>query len=81
MEHDKLLMRYPSPDGRRWIDLYERSDGLFYFQEFYEARGEVPDYGAETDQSPGWKSGLYRRAEAAESDLRKLAPWLHEDSN
>jgi hypothetical protein len=81
VERDKLLQRFPSPDGRRWIDLYEKPDGLFFFQEFYEARDDVPNYGTATYTSPGWKSGLYRHAEAAESDLRKMAPWLHEDSN
>ena len=80
MERDKLLQRYPSPDGKRWIDLYEQPDGLFYFQEFYEARDDVPTYGTATYIAPGWKSGLYQRYEAAESDLRKMAPWLHEDS-
>jgi hypothetical protein len=34
MERDKLLKRYPSPDGKRWIDLYERPDGLFIFRSF-----------------------------------------------
>jgi len=81
MQGDKLLQRFPSPDGKRWIDLYENSNGQFYFQEFYEARSDIPNYGAETYTSPGWSSGLYQRAEEAESDLRKMAPWLHEDSN
>jgi hypothetical protein len=80
MERDKLLQRFPSPEGKRWVDLYERSDGQFYFQEFYEARDDIPDYGAETYASPGLASGLYRQREEAESDLRKMAPWLHEDS-
>jgi len=37
MERDKELQRFPSPDGKRWIELGERPDGPFYFQEFYEA--------------------------------------------
>jgi hypothetical protein len=81
MEGDKLLQRYPSPDGKRWVDLYERRDGLFYFREFYEARDDIPDYGTELYTSPGWESGLYQRVEEAESDLQKIAPWLHENSN
>ena len=81
MERDKLLEKYPSPDGKRWVELRERPDGMFYFQEFYEARDDVPDYGAETYTSPGWKSGLYQTLESAEGDLRKMAPWLHENSN
>lgn len=81
MERDKLLQRFPSPDGKRWIDLYEQPAGLFYFQEFYEARDDVPTYGAETYTAPGWRSGLYEHAAAAETDLRKMAPWLHEDSD
>jgi hypothetical protein len=78
-EGDKLLQRYPSPEGNRWIDLYQQRDGQFYFQEFSEDRGDTPNYGSGTYAAPGWKSGLYRRAEAAESD-RKMAPWLCEDS-
>ena len=81
MERDRLLQRYPSPNGKRWIDLYERHDGRFYFQEFYEARDDLPDYGAETYTSPGWTSGLYESAEAAERDLYKMVPWLSENSN
>ena len=81
IERDKLIQRFPSPDGNRWIDLYENPDGLSYFQEFHETGDSIPVYGAETLSSPGWKSDLYRHAEAAESDLRKMAPWPHEDSN
>jgi hypothetical protein len=80
VEGDRLLQRFPSPDGERWIDLYENPDGLFYFQEFYVARDDIPNYGTETYTSPGWKSDLYQSAKAAESDLQKMAPWLHEDS-
>jgi hypothetical protein len=36
MERDKELQRFPRPDGKRWIELRERPDGLFYFQEFYK---------------------------------------------
>ena len=81
MTEDKVLQTYPSPEGNRWIDLYEQPDGQFYFQEFYEDRDNLPNYGGETYRSPGWKSGLYQRAEEVESDLRKMAPWLHEDSS
>ena len=80
MEGDKLLQRYPSPDGKRWIELREQPDGSFYFQEFSEAVDNVPVYGAQTLTSPGWKSGLYKNAEAAEADLQKMAPWLSEQS-
>jgi len=80
MEGDKLLQRYPSPDGKRWIELRERPDGLFYFQEFHEAIDNIPVYGSQTYTSPGWKSGFYERAEAAETDLQKMTPWLCEKS-
>ena len=36
VERDKELQRFPSPDCKRWIELRERPDGLFYFQESYE---------------------------------------------
>jgi hypothetical protein len=48
MERDKLLQRFPSPEGNRWIDLYEQPDGQFYFQEFFENRDNFPNYGGET---------------------------------
>jgi hypothetical protein len=78
---NKLLQSYPSPDGKRWIELRQRSDGLFFFQEFYEATADdVPAYGAETFIAPGWQSGLYKQRKAAEADLQKMAPWLSEKS-
>jgi hypothetical protein len=81
MAGDELLQTYPSPDGKRWIELRKRPDGRFYFQEFYEATDNVPEYGPDTYTSPGWKSGLYESAAAAESDLQKMAPWLSEKSS
>ena len=76
MEDDKLLQRFPSPDGKRWIELHQRPDGMFYFQEFYEAIDNSPHYGSQTYTSPGFRSGLYASAKAAEDDLRKMVPWL-----
>jgi hypothetical protein len=76
MESDKLLQRFPSPDGKRWFELRQQSDGLFYFREFSEATDAVPIYGAESYTSPGFRSGLYGSAKAAEDDLRKMVPWL-----
>ena len=76
MEGDKLLQRFRSPDGKRWFELRQQSDGMFYFQEFSESTDAVPVYGAESYTSPGWRSGLYASAKAAEDDLRKMIPWL-----
>ena len=76
MDDDKLLQRFPSPDGKRWFELRQQSDGMFYFQEFSEATDAVPVYGAQSYTSPGFRSGLYKSAEAAEDDLRKMVPWL-----
>jgi hypothetical protein len=85
MAGDEVLQTYPSPDGRRWLELRKRPDGLFYFQEFREADDEaddnVPAYGAQTFTSPGWKSGTYKSVQAAEDDLQKMAPWLSEKSS
>ena len=40
---DKTLQTYPSPDGKRWIELRQRPDGMFYFQEFYDvALDDIP---------------------------------------
>jgi hypothetical protein len=79
-EDGKLLQRFPSPDGKRWVELWQRADGRFYFQEYYERRDDVPDYGTDTYISPGWQSGLYERREDAGSDLRKMTPWLSSHS-
>jgi hypothetical protein len=49
---DVLLQRFPSRDGKRWIELPERRDGMFYFRRFYEATTRVPDVGSETLISP-----------------------------
>ena len=76
MDDDKLLQRFSSPDGKRWFELRQQSDGMFYFQEFSEATDAVPVYGAQSYTSPGFRSGLYKSAEAAEDDLRKMVPWL-----
>ena len=81
MAGEKLLLRYPSPDGKRWIELRERPDGLFYFQEFYKAIDDVPEYGTMEYTSPGWQSGLYESPEEARSDLQRMTPWLQENSN
>jgi hypothetical protein len=56
----KLLQRYPSADGKRWVDLRESSDGLFHFQEFYR---DFDEWDAKEYTAPGWQSGLYERVE------------------
>ena len=76
MEDDKLLQRFPSPDGKRWFELHERPDGMFYFQEFSEAADSVPTYGPRSGVSAGFRSGPYASAKAAEEDLRNMVPWL-----
>ena len=73
---DKTLQTYPSPDGKRWIELRQRSDGSFYFQEFSDAAPDDPEYGPATNTTPGLRSGTYKSFEAAESDLIKMTPWL-----
>ncbi len=73
---DKTLQTYPSPEGKRWIELRQRSDGLFYFQEFSDAAPNDPEYGPAVNTTPGLRSGAYRSFEAAESDLIKMTPWL-----
>jgi hypothetical protein len=73
---DKTLQTYPSPDGKRWIELRQCADGLFYFQEFSDAAPDDPEYGPATNTTPGLRSGTYKSFEAAESDLIKMTPWL-----
>jgi hypothetical protein len=76
MEGDKLLQRFPSPDGKRWFELRQRPDRLFYFQEFSEAADAVPTYGSQSYVSAGFRSGPYASAKAAEDELRNMVPWL-----
>jgi hypothetical protein len=73
---DKTLQTYPSPDGKRWIELRQRADGQFYFQEFSDAAPDDPEYGPTVNTTPGLRSGTYKSFEAAESDLIKMTPWL-----
>ena len=74
---DKTLQTYPSPDGKRWIELRQRPDGMFYFQEFYEASPDDSRIWTRRNYTtPGFASGLYESFEAAESDLIKMTPWL-----
>jgi hypothetical protein len=80
MPDDKVLQTYPSPNDKRWIELRQRPDGRFYFQEFSEAPDSVPEYGAQSNAVPGMSSGLYESFEAAEADLKKMTPWLYEKS-
>lgn len=76
MADDKILQTYPSPDDKRWIELRQRPDGRFYFQEFSEAPDNVPEYGPQSNAVPGMRSGAYESFQAAESDMHKIFPWL-----
>ncbi len=76
MLYDKILQRYPSPDLKRWVDLCQRPDGLFYIQEFSATPDSVPEYGAQSNTMPGLRSGTYKSLKAAETDLQNMAPWL-----
>ena len=71
---DEWAVVLAAEDIPHW--LRQRSDGMFYFQEFSETTDAVPVYGARSYTSPGFRSGLYKSAEAAEDDLRKMVPWL-----
>ena len=81
MEDDKLLQRFPSPDGKRWFELRQQSDGMFYFQEFSESTDDVPVYGAESYTSPAFRSGLYASAKAAKMTRARWFPGLVEFQN
>ena len=75
MDDDKLLQRFPSPDGKRWFELRQQFDGMFYFQEFSETTDAVPVYGGQSYTAPGVRSGLYQSADAPEDGMRKMVPW------
>jgi hypothetical protein len=76
MLYDKILQRYPSPDLKRWVDLCQQPDGLYYIQEFATTSDSVPEYGAQSNTSSGLRSGTYKSLGAAETELQSMAPWL-----
>ena len=80
MLYDKILQRYPSPDLKRWVDLRQQPDGLYYVQEFAATPSSVPEYGAQSNTASGLRSGTYKSLSAAESELQSMAPWLSSKS-
>ena len=76
MLYDKILQRYPSPDLKRWVDLRQQPDGLFYVQEFAATPASVPEYGAQTDTSSGLRSGTYKSLAPPRASCKSMAPWL-----
>jgi hypothetical protein len=80
MLYDKILQRYPSPDLKRWVDLRQQPDGLYYVQEFSATPSSVPEYGAQSNTASGLRSGTYKSLSAAESELQSMAPWLSSKS-
>ena len=76
MLYDKILQRYPSPDLKRWVDLRQQPDGLYYIQEFAATPASVPEYGAQSNTLSGLRSGTYKSLAVAETELQNMAPWL-----
>jgi hypothetical protein len=70
----RRVSEWVSSTGKRKLRLYERSDGLFWFDEIFE---DFDDYTG-TYWAPGYQSGLFGTADEAEAEIRAVTPWLAE---
>jgi hypothetical protein len=76
------IKSFISPDAKRRLHLYERANGFFSFEETYEDYDDLTEFGMgiEAYWTPGYQSGLYESAEAAERDALAITPWLRQTS-
>ena len=79
----RKVRAFTSPDGKREVVIYQRSNGLFSFAEKFEDTEDMTDFGLGIDTywSVATESGLYGTADAAEQDARQTIAWLRENSN
>ena len=68
----KLIGEFTNPIGKRRLRVYERDDGRFWFEEFYEEF----DIDAGLYWSPVYQSGLYADVASARADVFAVIPWL-----
>jgi hypothetical protein len=61
-----------SPCGKWKLNLFEREDGYLMFEEIYE---DVDEDGVPYS-APGYKSGIFIDAAAAEAEMKAITPWL-----
>lgn len=74
--HGTVFKLIESADGKNYVDIVSRRDGLFEFRAYDFKHGEYEgDY-----WEASYISGLYAGADVAESEARKTVPWLKADS-
>ena len=65
--HEKI-----SPNGKRKVRVYKRTDGFFEYEEVFEAFDRI----AGTYWSSGYQSGMFETEGAAMAEITATTPWL-----
>ena len=73
-ETRRCVARFDAPDGKRYVEFFERDDGMFVFEETSFQRDLEYDFWA-----PSHGSGLYVSLEAARRDADRELPWLRNE--
>ena len=68
---ERVIKRIDSLNGKHYLEVIERGDGLFLFEGYSET---VED--GKTFWTPSACSGLFDSAEVAEREARADVPWL-----
>jgi hypothetical protein len=74
--HAQILNLLRRADGKAYVDILLRSDGLYEFRGFVEAVEATGPNEGETYWSIAEHSGLYDTAERCEEAARLEVPWL-----
>jgi hypothetical protein len=72
---ETTVLEIRSPDGQRELEIALLTTGMYQFTEWTKQAGDeyTGRFTAVTHLS-----GLYETQEAAETDARKMLPWLHD---
>lgn len=73
-ETRRRIARIDAPDGKRYLEFFERDDGMFVFEETAFQRDQEYDFWA-----PSHCSGLYASLSAARMDANRELPWLRNE--
>jgi len=71
----KALRTFTSEDGKSYLDILAREDGLFQFLAYAFTEDGGYEYWI-----PVQISGYYDSADAAETDARRTVPWFRESN-
>ena len=67
-----LIHEKTSPNGKRKVIVYRRTDGFFEYEEIFEAFDEI----AGIYWSCGYQSGMFETEAAAIAEITATTPWL-----